>query len=185
MSGRRNANPLSAENALGYALDLLSRQGYSRAQLALRLQRRGLDEATVTALLGRLEALRLIDDQEYASGYLRVRRKERGRLGLRQELLRKGIAEGVIEDAMRDEGEGPLDDHQQLAAARALLLKHSWRFPPEPMTDDEQLARQQSAKRRQRVLGFLARRGFSVDIAIEAIEELLANDSLGGNGLTP
>jgi len=184
MSVRRSAAPLSPENALGYALDLLSRQGYTRAQLALRLQRRGLAEGGVAAVLARLEELQLIDDQQYASAYLRARRTQRGRLGLRHDLLRKGIAEGVVEAALGDNEEVPFDDKQQLAAAGALLTKHAWRFPPAAATDDEHLARQQAAKRRHKAMGFLARRGFSVDIAMAAIGAHFADDR-EVDGLTP
>jgi regulatory protein len=180
MSPRAPAKPLTAERAIAYALDLLSRQSYSRQQLATRLLRRGLPEAATEGVLKRLEELALVDDPGYAAAYLRSRRERRGRVALRADLLRRGVDEAVVEAALGDDTEVPLDDAQQLAAACELLRKHAWRFPPSAAAGGPEVERKGAARRRHRAMGFLARRGFSLSTASKAVVE-----AFGEDGLTP
>jgi SOS response regulatory protein OraA/RecX len=180
---RRPPKPLAPERAWDYALWLLGRQAYTSSELADRLRRRSLEPELRERVIARLQELGLLDDRAYAAAYVRRRRGERGRHALRAELLRKGVAESLVEAALAGDGdEPPLDDRQQLDAAVALLAKHAWRFkgseaPPANATDTADAADAPGAahaadaqrRARARAMGFLARRGFAPAVASEAL----------------
>jgi len=175
--------PLDPQRAWGYLLDLLARRDYTEAELRERLHRRGLAEADADALLTRLAELGLLNDARFAERWVESRRGSRGRLALRTELRRKGVAAELVEQGLE-----PLSEAQQRAAATALLERFAWRYRPAPAAvgrpaaagpDDGDSARAEAAARRRardrgraRAFAFLARRGFTPDVAGEAIEAL-------------
>ena len=174
---------MAPERAWSYALWLLGRQAYTASELAERLARRGLDPALCAETVTRLRELRLLDDRSFAEAYVRRRRDERGRLALRTELRRKGVAEALVEGVLAgDDDEPGLDDDQQLQAAAALLAKHAWRFEGRPAAaatsgtgdaptadPDPRAAALDRQRRRARAASFLARRGFTPDIVSGAL----------------
>lgn len=169
--GRRPPQPLTRDTAWNYLLDLLSRRMYTTAELARKLQRRGLDPDLGAALVDRLTELGLVDDATYADLYVSTRSATKGRLGLRQELRQKGVAPEITEARLAE-----LTPDDQLAAATALLRKNAWRYRPgEPDTTDRLVA----LKARAKAFAFLARRGFSVDASQGALE---AVGWFGGEG---
>jgi SOS response regulatory protein OraA/RecX len=125
--------PLAPERAWDYALWLLGRQAYTASEVARAAARRGWTPRCAPRRVARLQELRLLDDRAYAEAYVRRRRDERGRLALRTELRRKGVAEALVEGVLAGDDDDPgLDDDQQLRAAAALLAKHAWRFEGRP-----------------------------------------------------
>ena len=160
----RAPTPLDPERAWDYALELLARRAMSAAEVRTRLRRRSLPGHEADAVIAKLERLGLLNDRAFAEAYVRGRARERGRLALRRELQHKGVAEDVAEEAL-----APRDDADQAAAARALLLKHAWRF--EAASDD---ARAVHAAR-ARAYGLLARRGFPPDAVAAAVAEVLGD----------
>lgn len=165
-SGRalRAPEPLDPEQAWDYALELLARRALSAAEVRARLRRRSLPEGDADAVVAKLERLGLLNDRAFAEGYVRSRARERGRLALRRELHAKGVAEDALADAL-----APHDDADQAAAARALLVKHAWRFAAAP---DDALAVQAARARAYRLL---ARRGFPPDAVAAAVAEVLGD----------
>lgn len=165
--------PLTREAAWEYLLRVLARQSYTVAELRRKLKLRALPDETTEDLLARLQELRLVDDATYAEQYVASRKGARGRLALSKELRRKGIADDVATQNL-----GTLTGAQQLAAARALLLKHAWRYRPagakEPQAadgaGDEYASRAALLKARAKAMAFLARRGFAADVAVAAID---------------
>jgi regulatory protein len=181
---QRRQRPLTREGAWEYLLRVLARQSYTVAELRRKLQLRGVPDGSVEELLARLQELRLVDDATYAEQYVASRKASRGRLALSQELRRKGIAEELAAQRV-----GALTSAQQLEAATALLNKNAWRYRPavgrgaartgeeqgvspehdlEPGPEHE--SRVHLLKARAKAMGFLARRGFTADVATLAIE---------------
>ncbi|HKI58784.1 MAG TPA: regulatory protein RecX [Trueperaceae bacterium] len=189
--------PLAPERAWGYLLDLLARRDYTEAELRDRLGRRGITGAPADELLGRLAELGLIDDARFAERWVEGRRSTRGRLALRTELQRKGVAAQLVEDEL-----ATLTDDRELAAATALLKRFAWRYRPGPPAASgnaadahggetkggnvesggneragdgaaERAERRRAVLRsRARAFGFLARRGFGPGVAGAALEAL-------------
>lgn len=163
MAGRRRGRsdePYDEKRSWNYVLWLLARKAYTRAELGERLRGKGAAPEVVQAVLERLERYRFVDDESYAEAYVRAREARKGRLALRQELRRKGVAEATIEGALE-----PLDEAAQADRAEAVLRKHAWRF----RKDDPR-------KNRAKAFAFLARRGFAGGAAAEALERFLDDD---------
>jgi len=190
------------QRAWDYLLNVLSRQAYTAAELRTKLTRRQVDDALVEELLARLVELRLVDDVSYAEQYVAARQGARGRLALRAELRRKGVAEVIVDDRV-----GRLGEEQQLQAALGLLRKHAWRYRPKEgesvgaegeraegerrgigaagvetagvetvdvgaIADPEYEARQRLRRSEAKAKSFLARRGFAPDVVVAAVERL-------------
>jgi SOS response regulatory protein OraA/RecX len=167
---------LTREGAWEYLLRVLARQSYTVAELRRKLKLREVPDEAAEELLARLQELGLVDDATYAEQYVASRTASRGRLALSQELRRKGIAEDLVAQRV-----GTLTSTQQLQAATALLTKNAWRYRPvamHPVTteagsherDAEFESRASLLKARAKAMSFLARRGFTADVALAAIE---------------
>ncbi len=160
---------MTRERAWEYLLNVLARQAYTVAELRSKLARRGVEEAMGEELLGRLVELKLVDDAEYAERYVAGRRQTHGRLALRRDLARRGVAEEVLAPPL-----GALDASQQASAAADLLRKNAWRYrpaePEEDAEDDERTRFELLRKAEAKARAFLARRGFDPDAVEAAVE---------------
>ncbi|HEX7022707.1 MAG TPA: regulatory protein RecX [Trueperaceae bacterium] len=159
-----NKNPDTQEaypyaRAWNYVLWLLGRRAYTLAQLREKLRKKEATAETIEQVARRLEELKLVDDRAYAEMYVQSRRHRKGRIALRRELVRKGVPEPLIEAAL-----APLETEGQIEAALTVLEKEAWRF-----TKDD--PRKNAAK----AFAFLARRGFTSDVAKEALERSTLN----------
>lgn len=159
----RADGPPSPERAWDYLLTILARRMYTTAELAEKLRRRGVPEEQARELVDRLVELRLVDDATYAAMYVDSRATARGRLGLGRELARKGVPRALI-DAQLSE----LTPDAQRAAAAALLRKNEWRYRPAAGT----AVGPELLRARAKAFAFLARRGFTVDAAQGALEDV-------------
>lgn len=153
-----------------YLLNVLSRRAYTVAELRTKLARRQVDSELADELIARLIELRLVDDAIYAEQYVDARKVSRGRSALRSELRRKGVADEIVDSRVAG-----LGDQQQLSAAIGLLRKQAWRYRPKEGDHEydhghETLQRVRKAEARAK--SFLARRGFSPDVVIAAVEQV-------------
>ena len=130
---------------LDAAFRMLAGRAHSRAELRLKLRRRGYDAEDVESTLTRMEQLGYLDDAAYARALTARRAGERGRRAIAAELASKGLSREVIVEALADVGE-----EQEVAAAGRLLSRRSGAEAPE------------------KTLARLARRGFSRDVIAKA-----------------
>jgi len=131
------------------ALDLLSRRSHFKRELERKLQQRGYDEGEVAETLERLRGEGLLDDQRTARELIRGRlaRAPVGRLKLRADLVRRGVAKEIIDEAL--EAMTPDDDLELVREAA-----ERWRRARERPA--------RGAERNRAALGrHLAGRGFS------------------------
>jgi len=169
---------VTREGAWEYLLRVLARQSYTVAELRRKLRLREVPDETAEEPLHRLEELRLVDDATYAEQYVASRRGSRGRLALSQDLRRKGIADDLAARNL-----STLTTAQQLEAAKVLLAKNAWRYRPPAAAGDTSAApaaedgaqsafeaRATLLKARAKAMAFLARRGFSADVAVATID---------------
>jgi len=121
------------------------------------------------ATIGRCIELGYLDDEAYASAFVRerIRLKPRGRPRLVSELLSRGIdrdtAEQAVETTLDEEGVKEADLLRDVALRRA----HSLRNLDPPAA-------------RRRLAAFLARRGFRTGAVREVVRELLPDEPDGG-----
>lgn len=149
--------------AWNYCLWLLGRRAHSRAELQEKLERKGTEADTVQRVLDRLEGYGYVNDRSFADQFVNSRSRRYGSLRLRGELLRKGIAEELVEEQLSG-----LSSDSQREAALALLEKNAWRFN---RGDDPR-------RNRARAWSFLARRGFPPPAAGAALEEFASHNDL-------
>jgi regulatory protein len=164
-----DADPASVARTI--VLRKLTAAPRTRAQLADALTERGVPDDVSEATLDRFQELGLVDDQEFARQWARSRQAGRGlaRRALAYELRQRGVEDEVVRNALDDPG---LDD--ELETARALVrrrLAASGLAPSDPAAWSPGGDRD---RRIRRVLGLLARKGYSGAVAARAVREVLA-----------
>ncbi|MFL6057097.1 MAG: recombination regulator RecX [Actinoallomurus sp.] len=134
----------------------------TRAQLADALRRKGVPDDVAERVLGRYSEVGLIDDAAFARAWVESRHAGRGlaRRALAAELRRRGVADETVSEAMED-----LGPEQEEAAARELVAR---RLPGTRGLDP--------VKRTRRLMGMLARKGYSGGLAYRVVREALESE---------
>ncbi|MFE7558611.1 regulatory protein RecX [Kitasatospora sp. NPDC057500] len=156
----RAEEPADPESrARDICLRLLTGAAKTRRQLADALRKREIPEEVAEEVLTRLEEVGLIDDAAFARAWVESRHSVRGlsRRALAQELRTKGAAGDLAEQALAQ-----LDPDDETAAARALVERR--------LRTTRGLERQ---TRTRRLVGVLARRGYSEGLAFRVVREAL------------
>lgn len=146
------------------ALGLLDQRARSRDELRERLLRAEFAPELVDEVLDSLERSLLIDDRAFATEWVRQRASRRGKSAkaLDMELRDKGV-----DAAVRAEALAQITEEDEEAQARALAAKKA-RSVKEVPTD-----RAQYDKELRRVVGVLARRGYSSGMSMGVAREAL------------
>jgi regulatory protein len=146
------------------ALRKLTAAPRTRAQLADALARGGVPDDVAGATLDRFEDLGLVDDAEFARQWARTRQAGRGlaRRALAHELRQRGVDGELVQEALDDPELG-----DELETARALARR---RLAPSRDRLGDPLERERQLRR---VLGMLARKGYSAGVASRAVREAL------------
>ena len=138
--------------ALEAALSALRRKERTTAEMVQWLGRRGYGPDQVQAAIGTLNEIGELDDARFARAYAEDKRELRGwgaeRIG--EGLAARGVAPELIEAALEvDTVAAEVERAEKLLARR-----------DQPIEEEGD---------RARALGFLARRGYGVEVAYEAI----------------
>ena len=149
--------------AVDAALRLLTHRARSRDEVRRHLERRGFAAAEVGAALDRLEGMAYLDDREFARTWVieRIRLKRLGPRRLRAELVKKGIAQEIIDLALSEafpEGE------EELARSAADAWIEKRRVAGLDLQNDPGA--------RRRLFAYLARRGFTSGVIEENMRRL-------------
>ena len=141
-------------------LQQLTASPKTRGQLATVLRRRGIDDDVARSVLDRLVEVQLVDDSAFAENYVRTRHASSGKAGraLAQELRQRGVDDATVSEAL-----GSIDPDAELATARSLVAK---KLPATRRLDVE--------TRTRRMVGMLARKGYSGGTAMRVVREALA-----------
>jgi regulatory protein len=172
-SGRRA--PREAEDpeaaARQICLRLLTTAPRTRAQLASALGRRGVPDAVAEVVLSRFAEVGLIDDAMFASAWVESRHHGKGLSGraLGAELHSRGVAAEDIRAAVSQ-----LGPEQEVATARSLVASRLAATSGQP-----------PAARVRRMIGTLARKGYSPALAYRLVREALEQEgvNLAAEGL--
>lgn len=146
-------------------LRLLERSPRTRAELAETLSRRGVPGEVVDGVLDRFTEVGLVDDQAFARAWVDSRQRTRGLAAraLAGELHRRGVAREVVEEALL----AVAPEEEELAARQLVRRKMRTSAGLEPTA------------RARRLLGVLARKGYSGEIARRVVRSEL--DGLDGD----
>ena len=144
-------------------LQLLTDRARTRQELADALARKGVPAEAVASVLNRFDEVGLIDDAAFAGQWARSRHRHRGlgRRAIAVELRRKGVADEVAGEALAE-----IDTESEDRRARE-LVDRKLRSVAVDTAD-----RRATAARR--LVGMLARKGYSAGTAYRVVREALA-----------
>jgi len=152
------------EQARNLCLRLLTARARTRAELEGQLAKRGYPYDVSKRVLDRLTQVGLIDDADFAEQWVRSRRANpgKGKRALAAELRTKGVDNDVIMAALDG-----IDAGAERQRAEKLVRD---RLRREKLGDDD------DAKIARRLVGMLARRGYSQTMAFDVVKDELANE---------
>lgn len=152
-----------SETAYHKALDYLSYRPRSRAEVAAYLEKRDLPEQQLEDILKRLERAGLLDDKAFAQYWVenRERFRPKGLRALRYELHLKGISSEIIEQAL-----------ESVDVSASAYRSASKRARQVGYLDQQEF--------HQKIVEYLARRGFEYEVAREAAERHWSERVAGG-----
>ena len=156
------ADPYTRAKTIVY--NQLAYSAKTRGQLRKKLQSEGFDAELIEPLLDKFEAVKLIDDAEYAQTFVaqKSRTKKLSRAALRRELAERGVRGEEAENALAQR----TDEQEREDAAE--LVRKTLR-PGMDFSD-----RTEKDRVTRRLLGMLARRGYSSSVSMSVIREELA-----------
>ena len=141
--------------AVEYSIYLLDNRSYAKHSMVIKLRNKKYDDEQIDQTVKELERIGLLDDRKFADNYAqdKVRIYRRGRRRIYLELLQKGVAKDIIEEAINHIG-----DQQELEAAKSIIKskQRQWKH----LTDQ---------KRFERSFTLLQRRGFPIAIIKEVV----------------
>ncbi|CAM3089269.1 recombination regulator RecX [Mycobacterium intermedium] len=154
------SEPSREELARALCLRLLTARARTRAELAGQLAKRGYPDDISNRVLDRLAAVGLVDDTDFAEQWVQSRRVNAGksRRALAAELHTKGVDNDIITTVLNG-----IDAGAERARAEQLVRAKLRR---ESLTDETRVSR--------RLVGMLARRGYSQNLACEVVLAELA-----------
>jgi regulatory protein len=134
----------------------------TRAQLADLLRRKEIPDEVAERVLSRFTDVGLIDDVAFAQAWVESRHNGRGlsKRALAVELRRRGVAEETVNDAV----ESLEPDQEEQTARRLIARKAAATRGLDPN------------KRTRRLVGVLARKGYSPGLAYRVVKEVLAEE---------
>ncbi len=161
---REVASAEEVQKALDSALGLLEVRARARREIETRLAQKGIEEEIIAQVVAKLVKLELINDAEFAALWVEAKTRAGGnrpvgRRRLSSELYAKGVAKEQIADAV-----DVVTNADELALARAAASKKVRTVP----TDRDALQ-----KERQKLMGFLQRRGFGWEVVKQVTRESL------------
>ena len=147
----------SRRSALQSALRLLSYRPRSERELRDRLARKEFGKAAIDGALSRLRELGYLDDTAFARFWTETRQasRPRSRRLLANELRRRGVAQSTAEEATAE-----ISDEEAAYQAASRRLRS--------------LGGLEYRRFRERLGGFLTRRGFSYDVSRHTIDRCWA-----------
>jgi regulatory protein len=141
-------------------LRLLAQRAHTRVELSDALRRRGVPADAAEVVLVRFSEVGLIDDASLAQNLALAQHRDRG-LAARAvavKLRQRGLPESAVEAAL-----GQIDPDSEREAAHRLVerkLPALQALPPQTQT--------------RRLIGLLARRGYSPGLSADVVREALA-----------
>lgn len=159
------SEPSREEQARALCLRLLTARARSRAELAGQLAKRGYPDEVSTRVLDRLTEVGLLDDTDFAEQWVhsRLANAGKGKRALAAELHTKGVEKDVITSVL-----GGINPAAERGRAEQLVRK---RLRRENLGDEAA-----DAKVTRRLVGMLARRGFSQGMALDVVSVEVAGE---------
>jgi regulatory protein len=138
---------------MGRALHFLGYRARSLREVRARLRRYGYGEETVEGVVGRLEELGYLDDEEFARTATREKARRYGPRRVLTELRRSGVDAELAQNVVDEEFAGRSEREEARSAAARRYNSGG------------------SDAEARRVYGFLVRRGYAAGVCAEVARE--------------
>ncbi|MCW2823775.1 MAG: recombinase RecX [Aeromicrobium sp.] len=141
----------------------LSERAHSRSDLAQALVKKQVPEGVVEATLAKFEAAGLIDDEDFARSWVQARQRGKGLAprALAMELRRKGVDDEISKEVLSE-----LDPAAEVEAAHRLVQSRL-----------RSMSRFDDTTKTRRLVGMLARKGYSPQLAFEVVRHELGAEA--------
>lgn len=136
------------------AMHILERTDKTEAQLRRKLEESEYPKEAVESAIAYVTSYGYLDDRRYAEHYIEWKKQGKGKARLKMELVQKGISREIIEDVLES-----TDFGETREMIRQIILKK--RKTDIPMNEKE----------KQRLYGFLMRKGFSSSDILAVMNE--------------
>ncbi|WP_203929397.1 regulatory protein RecX [Virgisporangium ochraceum] len=158
---------------------LLAVRPRTRSELDTALRRRGYDDDVISEILDRYSDVGIIDDEAFARAWVTSRHHSKGlaKRALAGELRRKGVSDDDLGAALDE-----VDDDSEVETARTLVDRRLRVERRRPREGDAEAARKAEAALIRKLVGMLARKGYSSGLAYRVVKEAMA-DSGDADGL--
>lgn len=161
---REIAGAEEVQKALDSALGLLEVRARAKHEIETRLAQKGIEEEIIDQVITKLVKLELINDAQFAALWVEAKtrvggNRPVGRRRLSSELYAKGVAKEQIASAVE-----VVTNDAEMALARAAAAKKVRAVPSD---------RDALQKERQKLMGFLQRRGFGWEVVKQVTRESL------------
>ncbi len=162
--------------AKNYSYRLLSYRSRSCKEIRERLKRKKFSKKIVDRTIKELKELNYLNDREFSSTWVDIRLSAHpcGRRLVEQELRKKGIDEGIIEEICERSLSG--DKERELAYNLALKklakLRNLGRSSQQELSDH----RDDFDAKWKKLYSFLGRRGFPLELVHDVLNEVLAGE---------
>ena len=143
--------------------DLLNRRMYSSGEIKDRLFRKGFSETSIQFAIQKLLKNDYLNDEEFATVFVRekLRLKQWGFFRIKMELKKRWITDEIIEKIFSD-----IEDLKGIETENLsnLISKSARKYD---LTD---------VKEKQRIINWLQRRGYSINLILENLKGFDTND---------
>ena len=136
------------------AMHILKRTDKTEAQLRRKLEESEYPKEAVESAIAYVTSYGYLDDRRYAEHYIEWKKQGKGKARLKMELVQKGISREIIEEVLES-----TDFGETREMIRQIILKK--RKTDIPMNEKE----------KQRLYGFLMRKGFSSSDILAVMRE--------------
>ena len=136
------------------AMHILERTDKTEAQLGRKLEESEYPKEAVESAIAYVTSYGYLDDRRYAEHYIEWKKQGKGKARLKMELVQKGISREIIEEVLES-----TDFGETREMIRQIILKK--RKTDIPMNEKE----------KQRLYGFLMRKGFSSSDILAVMRE--------------
>ena len=148
------------------ALHFLSFRPRSSMEVRQNLSKRRIPEALIDETIERLQKAKLVNDEAFAQAWVENRNSfhPRGKAALRSELRRKGLSDEIVQSVL---------DKQVNEETLAIIAARKYA---------QRLAGLEWPEFRQKLGGFLSRRGFSYDTLAPVVSEIWKESQMADAG---
>ncbi len=142
--------------AFNYSLKYLSLRARSTKEIKDYLVRKNFIEATIDAVIQKLNELKFLNDEEFGRQWIESRQKHKGKSKfiLKNELRLKGLENDIIEPLLADAADDFETARTLFAKKKKTLLKFS------------------SVEFKKKISGFLSRKGYSWGIISKLMKDV-------------